>query len=186
MKSNDNQQSLPARIKAFMIFRVIHVDDSPHRISLGVAIGIFTAFLPFLGLHTISALLLAFITRANKAVAVLSSWVNNPFTVVPIFVMSYLAGRSLVGFFGSTPVTETVDAAAILEQSLTFSTLTSALTTAEFWSRMAGLFGKIGLELVTGCLICGTTLSICAYFIMYKMIAAYRIKHKKVPVLSGG
>jgi len=179
MTNNDNNQSFLAHTKAFIKFRIIHVDDSPHRIALGVSLGLFTAFLPFLGLHTITALILAFLTRANKAVALLCSWMSNPFTIIPIFVPCYLLGRAVVGIFRTAPPTDTAEVAQILARTLSFSTLTSALTTTEFWRQMATLFGKIGLELMTGCLICGVTTAISSYFIIKKMTIVHRIKHEK-------
>lgn len=179
MTNNDKNQSFLARTRAFIKFRIIHVDDSPHRIALGVALGMFTAFLPFLGLHTITALMLAVITRANKAIALLCSWISNPFTVIPIFVPCYLLGRAVVGIFRSTPPTDTAEVAHILTQTLSFSTLTSALTTTEFWREMAAFFGKIGVELMTGCLICGVTTAISSYFIIKQMVVVHREKHKK-------
>lgn len=179
MTNTDKNQSFLARTRAFIKFRIIHVDDSPHRIALGVALGMFTAFLPLLGLHTITALMLAFITRANKAIALLCSWISNPFTVIPIFVPCYLLGRAVVGIFRTAPPTDTAEVAEILKQTLSFSTLKSALTTTEFWRESAALFGKIGLELITGCLICGIIIAISSYFIIKKMVIVHRIKHKK-------
>ncbi len=37
------------RVINFLKFRILHIDDSPHRIALGVALGLFTAYLPPLG-----------------------------------------------------------------------------------------------------------------------------------------
>jgi len=183
MANNDKKQSYLARIKRFIKFRIIHVDDSPHRIALGVALGVFTAFLPFLGLHSFGALFLAFVTRANKAVALLCSWINNPFTVIPIFVPCYLLGRKVVGIFRDTPPTDTAEVARILKQTLSFSTMTSAFTSTEFWKEMASLFGKIGLELMTGCLIMGVTIGVASYFLAYKIIVKHRLKHDMINVL---
>ena len=42
----------------FFIYRVLHVDDTPHRIALGVAVGIFVAWTPTVGLHMILTVLL--------------------------------------------------------------------------------------------------------------------------------
>jgi uncharacterized protein (DUF2062 family) len=179
MTNNDKQLTFLARTRQFIIFRIIHIDDSPHRIALGVSLGLFTAFLPFLGLHTITALLLAFISRANKAVAVLCSWVSNPFTVIPIFIPCYLLGRTILGIFGNTSLTETAEVTDILKQTLSLSTLTSAITTVEFWKETASLFGKIGMELITGCLICGVTIAIASYFVIYNMVVVHRVKHQK-------
>ncbi|MCF7954640.1 MAG: DUF2062 domain-containing protein [Phycisphaerae bacterium] len=176
MTNNDKKQSFLARTRAFIKFRIIHLDDSPHRIALGASLGMFTAFLPFLGLHTVIALMLAFITRSNKAVALLCSWISNPFTFIPIFVPCYLLGRSVVGIFKSPPPADPAKVAEILTQTFSFSTLASALFTAEFWREATTLFGKIGLELITGCLICGVTAAIFSYFIIKKMIVEHRIK----------
>ena len=184
MTDNNKQLSFLARTRQFIKFRIIHLDDSPHRIALGAAIGMFTAFLPFLGIHSITALLLAFITRANKAVALLCSWISNPFTFIPILVPCYLLGRTIVGIFGNSAPTDAAEVAAILERSFSFSTLISVITTAEFWRETAEIFGKIGLELITGCLIGGVTIAITSYFIIYKMIAVHRIKHHKIIALD--
>jgi uncharacterized protein (DUF2062 family) len=178
--ANENKElGFLARTRQFVKFRIIHVDDSPHRIALGFALGTFTAFLPFLGLHTVTAILLAFIARANKAVALLCSWISNPFTVIPIFVPCYLLGRAVVGIFRDASPTDPAEVVAILKQSLSLSKLASAITTAEFWKEAASLFGKIGVELMTGCLIFGVTLSVTSYFVIYKMVVTHRIKHEK-------
>ena len=77
----------------FIKYRVLHVDDSPHRIALGVSIGLFAAYLPPLGIHILAALILSFLLRANKFVAVTFVWLSNPFTFVFIYYPNYLMGR---------------------------------------------------------------------------------------------
>lgn len=179
MTTENNEKSFLLRAKQFIKFRIIHVDDSPHRIALGVSLGLFTAFLPFLGIHTITAFALAFITRSNKVVAVLCSWLSNPLTVIPIFVPCYALGRAVVSIFRDSPPANIDQTSEILKQSFSFSGMVNALTSSNFWKELATLFGKIGLELTTGCLICGTTAAITSYFIIYKMIVAHRKKIAK-------
>lgn len=60
--------------------------------ALGFAIGLFTAISPFLGLHTVMVLVLAFVFRANKVVAFAVGWVNNPVTMIPIYLPCYALG----------------------------------------------------------------------------------------------
>lgn len=179
MTNKDKKFSYLTRIWRFIEFRIIHIDDSPHRIALGVSLGMFTAFLPLMGLHTIIALLLTFITRANKAVSVLCSWISNPFTIIPIYLPCYLMGRMIVGIFRNGSPTKTAEVTEFLKQTLSLSRLTSTVTSAEFWKETATLFGKIGLELTTGCLICGITAAIVSYFIIFNMIMVHRVKHQK-------
>jgi len=78
--------------------RLLAIDDPPERTALAFSIGIFIAFSPFLGLHTILATLLAFLFRFNKIAIYTGTFVNNPFlTLVPIIVASYAVGAFMMG-----------------------------------------------------------------------------------------
>ncbi|HEX8476300.1 MAG TPA: DUF2062 domain-containing protein [Pyrinomonadaceae bacterium] len=78
--------------------RLLAIDDPPERTALAFSIGIFIAFSPFLGLHTIMATALAFIFRFNKIAIYTGTFVNNPFlTLVPIIFASYAVGAFLLG-----------------------------------------------------------------------------------------
>ena len=80
------------------IRRLLALDDPPERTALAFSIGVFIAFSPFLGLHTIMATALAFIFRFNKIAIYTGTFVNNPFlTLVPIIVASYAVGAFLLG-----------------------------------------------------------------------------------------
>ena len=77
--------------------RLLALDDPPERTALAFSIGVFIAFSPFLGLHTILATLIAFIFRFNKIAIYGGTFINNPFTLVPIIVASYAVGAFLLG-----------------------------------------------------------------------------------------
>jgi uncharacterized protein (DUF2062 family) len=78
--------------------RLLAIDDPPERTALAFSIGIFIAFSPFLGVHTILATLLAFLFRFNKIAIYTGTFVNNPFlTLVPIIVSSYAVGAFIIG-----------------------------------------------------------------------------------------
>lgn len=78
--------------------RLLTLDDPPERTALAFAIGVFIAFSPFLGLHTIMATLVAFIFRFNKVAIFTGTFINNPFlTLVPIIIASYAIGAFLLG-----------------------------------------------------------------------------------------
>ena len=67
------RQQVRNKVADFIKFRILHVDDSPHRIALGTALGILVAYMPPFGFHMVLAALLAVILRANKFVALTSS-----------------------------------------------------------------------------------------------------------------
>ena len=78
--------------------RLLAIDDPPERTALAFSIGVFIAFSPFLGLHTIMATILAFAFRFNKLAIYAGTFVNNPFlTLVPIILASYAVGAFLMG-----------------------------------------------------------------------------------------
>src|ERR671929_2301214 len=82
--------------KAFR--RLLAIDDPPERTALAFSIGVFIAFSPFLGLHTILATLLAFLFRFNKIAIYTGTFINNPFlTLVPIIIASYGVGAFVLG-----------------------------------------------------------------------------------------
>jgi uncharacterized protein (DUF2062 family) len=85
------------RVKRFFIYRVLHVDDTPHRIALGVAIGIFVTWTPTIGFQMILTVALATLLRSNKAVGVPFVWISNPFTLVPIYYPNYRLGCWMLG-----------------------------------------------------------------------------------------
>ena len=78
--------------------RLLALDDPPERTALAFAIGVFIAFSPFLGLHTIMATAVAFLFRFNKVAIYAGTFINNPFfTLVPIIIASYAIGAFLLG-----------------------------------------------------------------------------------------
>lgn len=78
--------------------RLLALDDPPERTALAFSAGVFIAFSPFLGLHTILATLVAFWFRFNKIAIYAGILVNNPlFTLVPIIIASYGLGALLLG-----------------------------------------------------------------------------------------
>jgi uncharacterized protein (DUF2062 family) len=78
--------------------RLLAIDDPPERTALAFSIGVFIAFSPFLGLHTIMATLIAFVFRFNKVAIYSGTFLNNPpLTLVPIIIASYAVGAVLLG-----------------------------------------------------------------------------------------
>lgn len=78
--------------------RLLALDDPPERTAFAFSIGVFIAFSPFLGLHTILATFIAFLFRFNKLAVYSGTFINNPFlTLVPIIVASYAIGAFVLG-----------------------------------------------------------------------------------------
>ena len=82
----------------FYARRLLALDDTPERIALAFAFGVFLAFSPLLGLHTVLGLTIAFIFGLNRVAVLLGVWVNNPWTLVPIYAAAAYVGGILFGF----------------------------------------------------------------------------------------
>ena len=93
---------------------LFHIDDSPWRTALALAVGVFISFTPFWGFQTVLALLTATVFRLNHGVTVLGTWLNLPWFAPFIYAgalklgalmlpdLSGLAGLSAYLLVGST------------------------------------------------------------------------------------
>ena len=84
----------------YLLGDILHDPDIFHLTrrssSGGVAAGLFVAFIPLPG-HTLYAALLAILFRVNLPLAVLFSYVSNPFTIPPLFYLAYRTGALMLG-----------------------------------------------------------------------------------------
>jgi len=76
---------------------LLHVEDTPHRTALAFGIGVWIAFFPVWGVHTWLALAIAFRFRLSRAVMLIGAWLNNPWTIAPLYTMGTLVGCFLLG-----------------------------------------------------------------------------------------
>jgi len=76
---------------------LLQVHDTPHRTAVSFAIGVFIAFSPFLGLHTGLALAIASLFGLSRAAMVIGAYVNNPWTIAPMYTAGTILGCSILG-----------------------------------------------------------------------------------------
>ena len=85
------------------IMLLLHVEDSPHRIALAFGVGVFIAFFPIFGIHTGMALLIAVWCRLSRVAIMLGIWVNNPWTIAPLYMGGTFLGSLLLGVSTDNP-----------------------------------------------------------------------------------
>ena len=76
---------------------LVQVEDTPHRTALAFGVGVFIAFSPLLGIHWVLALGTAFAFRLNKVAVLLGTYVNNPWTLAPLYLAGTALGCALLG-----------------------------------------------------------------------------------------
>jgi len=141
--------------------RLLAVDDPPERTALAFSVGIFIAFSPFLGLHTLMATALAFAFRFNKIAIYTGTFVNNPLlTLVPITLASYAVGALLLGRPASLP-REGLD---LLREP--------HLLTASYWRQLFDQLWDVVLPFSIGGLVLSVVCSLTAYPVTLKLLRA--------------
>ena len=80
--------------------RLQRLPDPSHKISRGIAAGVFTSFTPLFGLHFLISALLAWAMRGNILAALLATFVGNPLTFPLIAAVSMELGSWMLGYRG--------------------------------------------------------------------------------------
>ena len=160
------------QIERFVVYRVLHANDTPHRLALGIALGLFISWTPTIGLQMVLVLLAASVFKAKRIVGLPIVWISNPLTAVPIYYMNYAFGRFLIGLFGDRPMQsyEQVESA--------FSQLYNnwgRFYEIQFWKMLSGALVDMSLEIWVGSVIIGVVLGLIGYIVSYKVIVWYRL-----------
>ena len=149
------------RLKRWFIYRVLHVDDTPHRIALGVAVGIFVCWLPCMPVQMILTVALSTLVGANKFVGVPFVWISNPLTIFLVYWPSWVLGKWIVG----SDVNGFDAFVNVFKLSGDFVEVAQA-----WWKAIWEIFWPLWV----GSLIIAAILGACTYFALLRGVVAYR------------
>ncbi|MEJ2183176.1 MAG: DUF2062 domain-containing protein [Nitrospirota bacterium] len=85
---------------------VLSVRDTPRRIAVSFAVGLFVGFSPLIGLHTLLGIALAWAFRLNRVVLLTAVYINNPLSMIPIYTFCTWLGSLMLGVDLSLPSIE--------------------------------------------------------------------------------
>ncbi len=77
--------------------QVVSVKDSPRKVALSFAVGVFIGMSPLIGFHTVLGFAVAWAFRLNKFVTVIGVYITNPWTIIPIYTFATWLGARLLG-----------------------------------------------------------------------------------------
>ncbi|MGD8351626.1 MAG: DUF2062 domain-containing protein [Nitrospirota bacterium] len=80
-----------------VLAQILRIEDTPHRIALTFAVGVFLGLSPLIGLHTVLAIAVAWIFRLNRIVILSGAFINNPWSMIPIYTFSTWIGAEILG-----------------------------------------------------------------------------------------
>lgn len=144
------------RTKKF-IKKFFLIDDSPHKIAAGAALGIFMGIVP--GEGVISTLVLATLLRFNRLSATAGIFAANMWTTLLVLPLAAITGGFL---FGVSPQTLTANFYETYNLGLSY-----------FFSKL--ILFELVLPLMVGYILSALAISLIFYFLLY-----FLLKYKKV------
>jgi len=166
----------PARIKE-SLRRILHLDETPHVLAKSFAVGVFVAFTPFMGFHTLIALTLAWALRLNKAVALTGTFVNNPWTIAFIFIgPTWMAALFLRKVGVEVPP---LNYEALSGAFMAVMDRHSVMELA-FWRELVSDFKPYINALLLGATVAGFVSACVSYVLCYYWIRLYRIEKARL------
>jgi len=155
-KPRDSKPSWRRRLKYFY-WLLVRLRGQPEALARGIACGVFAGLFPFFGSQTLLAVLLAFLFRGNKILALVGPWISNPFTSVPIYAFNFYVGKWLINDHTPTDINW------------------------HSWEDIKELGIEIIWPLFIGCVVVGLVCAIISYFLGLWLIRRVRASHHARP-----
>ena len=134
----------------------------PEKLAWGLAIGIFCGiFFPY-GAQLITALFFAWIFRVDKILAGIGTFLNNPFTGLPIYIVSWNIGCWI---FGRSP--HSWNPRSFLQKS-----------DGHFWHNLFNFGDQVLLPMIFGLFLLGLIMGFIFYFLALYWIRFVHLERK--------
>ncbi len=151
-----------------LVKKLLHVEDTPERTAFAYSVGIFLGFSPFLGLHTLVGLAIAFLFGLSRPAILLGVWTNSPWWLIPFYMAATWVGMWVTGFW--------IDWAT-LKQILQLG-MDQGFMSSNFWTSIASQKGLLVSFGIGSTILC-TFLSFAAYPFSLRWIKFYRTHRRQ-------
>jgi len=156
----------------FRAFRSV-IRTSPRSIALGASIGIFVAFTPTVGFQMILAIMLAVMLNASAITASCMVWINNPYTLTAICVLTHEVGHVFTGTSTGLEVPHLVEVLSAYDS--TYFSLDLYNSFQNVLNNGGGMFGSM----LIGGIVVGLTLSGLSYPLSRNLVSKYQRRMRK-------
>ncbi len=161
------------RASQYIVHRLRRLPDPAHKISRGIAVGVFTSFTPFFGLHFLLSAVLAWAIRGNVLAALLATFVGNPLTFPLIAAVSMEIGGFILG---ERPLPLPLVLGSFSEAANDLWRNFVAIFTDDRtdWQGLYRFSDRVFLPYLVGSILPGLAAAIASYFLANPVIAAYQ------------
>jgi uncharacterized protein (DUF2062 family) len=145
---------------------LLHIQDTPERTAAAFALGVFFGFSPMLGLHTVLAIIAAFLLNMNRVAVLLGVYANLPWVIAPYYAFATMAGAVITRT--RVPVGFRSQLAALFDLSV-FG--------GEFWHRLITILKPLLWPYTVGSTIGALILAALAYPLALAFVTSRRRFH---------
>jgi uncharacterized protein (DUF2062 family) len=150
-------------------------EEPPERIAAAIALGVGVGFSPFIGVHFLLALALAYLFRLNRLDAVIGQFTGNPWTLPPVFAIGYKLGLWILRYDRNR--VPRLNWKPILESDWTWvlhpiDTVRVVFGGTAFLPRL--------LSFLVGTTILAVVIALASYFAMRAVLALFHRRHPRV------
>ena len=162
----------------YIIYRIKRIPDTPHKIAIGLAIGVFCSFTPFFGLHIFLAALLAYLCKGNIVAALLGTFFGNPITWPFIASFSIKVGQMILGNSSGNFETSLDQFIAAFNAFMYGVTSIFGYGNSD-WNLVYHFVKELFLPYFIGGSILGLATALVSYFVFRPLIYAYKLAKEK-------
>jgi uncharacterized protein (DUF2062 family) len=144
---------------------LLHIDDTPERTAAAFALGVFFGFSPLLGLHTILAVIAAFLLSLNRVAVLVGVYSNLPWFLAPYYAIATMAGAELTGHHPPPDFREQVGALFKL-----------SLWQGDFWHRLVVVMKPLVWPYLVGSTLFAVIIAIAAYQLALAFVTNRRVQ----------
>jgi len=149
----------------YLWHRMTRISASPHAIALGIAVGVFVSFTPFIGLHFIIAAVISLAVGGSIVASAIGTAAGNPLTFPFIWLASYNLGALMLGHRQRTRVhIELPDDMVVLLFT----------QPGEFWRAFWSAIDPYIVQMTVGSIPLGTACGLVVYVIVRSVVAGYQ------------
>ncbi len=159
--------------------RIKRIPDTPHKIAIGIAAGIYTTFTPFFGLHFLIGGLLAWIVRGNIFAGLIATFFLNPITTPFIAGLSFWVGRTIFGLGAAPDVRNKLHNAFFDGFVGMWQVVGSWFGFGPApWGKLAAFWNELLVPYLIGGILPGLVFAGLSYYLSKPLIAAYQKRRR--------
>ncbi|MDA8585588.1 DUF2062 domain-containing protein [Rhodobacteraceae bacterium] len=161
------------RAVRYVAHRLQRLPDPAHKISRGIAAGVFASFSPLFGMHFVIATLVALALRGNVVAALMGTFIGNPVTFPLIAAVSMELGSWMLGQ-SSLPLPLVLNAFTDASIDLWRNLIATFSGGPVHWGGLDVFWDQVFLPYLVGGLIPGFAAAVATYVLANPIIATYQ------------